>query len=408
MSFASQMEKRAWRGPVFFGELPAFRRRRLGVERAHLCLHQTVPYFLVAPHSREQRRHLFMSKGQPRLIAPLSVIFAFAGLLLFAYSVWYAGVEEVWQAIWRLGTGFLLVLTISAIRPTVRSLAWTRCVPGEKKLRFGDAVSAYVIGDALGNLVPFGIVVSEPTKAVLVRERLPLPQGLAAIAVENIFYSFSVMAFLLAGSLALLLSFPLPKPLRVSLWATAIIIIVLAATLAIVLRRRVRLISGAFEMLARRWKRLTPYHERIQTFEQRVLGFYDEHGERVWTIGALEAVYHVSSVLEAYVVLLFVSEIFPTPLKAFAFEAVNRITTVVFKFVPFRLGIDETGTGLLAAALGVGAASGVALAIVRKGRILCWTAVGIALLVLRGLSLRDVTAQGVEAARTKAAVEECD
>lgn len=141
-----------------------------------------------------------MSKGQPRLIAPLSVIFAFAGLLLFAYSVWYAGVEEVSQAIWRLGTGFLLVLTISAIRPTVRSLAWTRCVQGEKKLRFGDAVSAYVIGDALGNLVPFGIVVSEPTKAVLVRERLPLPQGLAAIAVENIFYSFSVMAFLLAGS----------------------------------------------------------------------------------------------------------------------------------------------------------------------------------------------------------------
>ncbi len=349
-----------------------------------------------------------MSKGQPRLIAPLSVIFAFAGLLLFAYSVWYAGVEEVSQAIWRLGTGFLLVLTISAIRPTVRSLAWTRCVPGEKKLRFGDAVSAYVIGDALGNLVPFGIVVSEPTKAVLVRERLPLPQGLAAIAVENIFYSFSVMAFLLAGSLALLLSFPLPKPLRVSLWATAIIIIVLAATLAIVLRRRVRLISGAFAMLARRWKRLTPYDERIRTFEQRVLGFYDEHGERMWAIGALEAFYHVSSVLEAYVVLLFVSEIFPTPLKAFAFEAVNRITTVVFKFVPFRLGIDETGTGLLAAALGVGAASGVALAIVRKGRILCWTAVGIALLVLRGLSLRDVTAQGVEAARTKAALEECD
>ncbi|MFH4094974.1 hypothetical protein WAI78_22225, partial [Acinetobacter baumannii] len=80
-------------------------------------------------------------------------------------------------------------------------------------------------------------------------------------------------------------------------------------------RRRVRLISGAFAMLARRWKRLTPYDERIRTFEQRVLGFYDEHGERMWAIGALEAFYHVSSVLEAYVVLLFVSEIFPTPLK---------------------------------------------------------------------------------------------
>jgi len=343
-----------------------------------------------------------MSQGQPRLIAPLSLLFAFAGLLLFAYSVWHVGLEEVSQAITRLGAGFLLVLAISAVRPAVRSLAWMRCVQGEKRLRFGDAMSAYVIGDALGNLVPFGIVVSEPTKAALVRERLPLPHGLAAIAVENIFYSFSVMAFLLVGSLALLLSFPLPRPLRVSLWATAIVIVALAAALAILLRRRARLISGAFKRLARRWKRLAQYGERIRMFEERVLGFCDEHGDRVWAIGALEAAYHLSSVLEAYVVLLFVSEIFPTPLKAFAFEAVNRITTVVFKFVPFRIGIDETGTGMLAVALGVGAASGVALAIVRKGRILCWTAIGLLLLVLRGLSLREVTAQSAEALKTKA------
>jgi hypothetical protein len=53
-----------------------------------------------------------------------------------------------------------------------------------------------------------------------------------------------------------------------------------------------------------------------------------------------------------------------------------------------RIGVDEAGAGLLAKALGIGTAPGVALAIIRKARILIWTAVGVLFLLLKGLSLR--------------------
>jgi hypothetical protein len=46
--------------------------------------------------------------------------------------------------------------------------------------------------------------------------------------------------------------------------------------------------------------------------------------------------------------------------------------------------VDEAGSAVAAEALGFAAAAGVTLAIVRKARVLCWTAAGVALLLRRG------------------------
>ena len=68
------------------------------------------------------------------------------------------------------------------------------------------------MGDALGNIIPFvSVAVSEPSKAVFVKDRVPLMVGLSALAIENIFYALSVAIFICAGTTTLLLSFSLPK-----------------------------------------------------------------------------------------------------------------------------------------------------------------------------------------------------
>src|SRR5205085_10612476 len=150
----------------------------------------------------------------PRRFTPAGIIFAALGTLLFAYYVWRAGPRDIWQNMRELGAGFLLVLLISAVRPIVRALAWTSCFEAPHRLRWRDALRAYLAGDALGNVMPLGIVVSEPTKAALVRDRVPLSAAIAAIAVENLFYSLSVALFIAAGMITVLLSFPLPAKLR--------------------------------------------------------------------------------------------------------------------------------------------------------------------------------------------------
>ena len=102
-------------------------------------------------------------RARNRRLAPLGIIFALLGLLLFAYFIKKAGLTEIVAGIRRLGAGFALILAISSVRHLVRSLAWTRCFEPPYRLRFRDALAARLMGDALGNIIPLAsVVVSEP------------------------------------------------------------------------------------------------------------------------------------------------------------------------------------------------------------------------------------------------------
>src|SRR5215216_3302864 len=196
---------------------------------------------------------LTQNQSGGRRFAPLGIIFGLLGLLLFGYFVSRAGVGEILSNIQRLGAGFILILAISSIRYIVRALAWTRCVESPYRLPFRDAFAARLMGDALGNIVPFvSAAVSEPSKAVFVKDRVPLMVGLSALAIENIFYALSVSLFIFAGTATLLLTFSLPKGLRyasISALVTTLLILPLAY---LIIRRQSRLLSGALGFLGKR------------------------------------------------------------------------------------------------------------------------------------------------------------
>jgi len=328
-----------------------------------------------------------------RRLAPAGLIFAAAGLLLFGYVVWQAGVEKIWAELQKLGWGFAAILALSGLRFVVRSYAWTLCFEAPHRLRLRHALRAFLTGDAVGNVIPLGLVVSEPTKVLLVRERVSVVAAMSAITVENIFYSLSVVLFVFSGAAAMLLSFPLTRTLR---WTSVSIIAGAAVVFAVgfyVVRTEWRILSGLAERLARRGvgrRALGSRRETLRALEDRVYGFYGRNRRMFLPLLLLEASFHALGVAEAYVTLFFISAEPPTVLAAFVLESVNRVINVVFKFVPLRVGIDEAGTGLFTKVLRFGASTGVTLAIVRKARMLVWTAVGLALLVGRGLSVRGV------------------
>ena len=329
-------------------------------------------------------------QARNRKLARFGVVFAILGLLLFAYFVRRAGVSAILAGIQRLGFGFLLILAISAVRQVARSLAWTRCFEEPYKLRFRDAFAARVMGDALGNIIPLAsVAVSEPSKAAFVTHRVPLMASLAALALENIFYSLSVILLIFSGTAALLLSFSLPKPLRYASIGALAVTLVIAPLGYLVIRSRWKFLSGLMSFLAK------VGIARAQTLEDRIYGFYDRHSNRLISIFLCEVCFHLAGIAEIYVTLSFISDVVkPTLLTAFILESVNRIINVAFKFMPFRLGVDEAGTGMLAKALGFTPAIGATLAIVRKARDLFWTAVGVVLIIRRGLSLKSLGKAG--------------
>lgn len=331
--------------------------------------------------------------GSRARLSPLGVAAAIGGLVLFAWTLQRTGLEPVYEGVRRVGYGFGVILALSGVRFLIRGGAWTLCAEGEPRLRVADTLPALVAGDALGNLTPLGLLASEPAKAAFVRHRISLMSAASAITIENLFYTLTVALVIGGGTAALLFLFDVPGTLQqVSLFALAAMIAIFVAGI-IVLTSQVRVVARAVDAIDRRsgttrgqWR---SRFQKLLEFEEGIYGFASRRPSRIAPVLALEAAFHVLAIAELWFTLrLLLGDAAPGLMTTFVLEAVNRTITAVFKFVPLRLGVDEAGTELLTRTLGLDAGLGVTMAIIRKGRMLTWTAVGVAVLVRRGLAGR--------------------
>lgn len=335
------------------------------------------------------------NQSRSRRFAPLGIIFGLLGLVLFAYFVSHAGVGEIMSGIQRLGAGFILIVAVSSLRNVVRALAWTRCIEPPHRLPFRSAFAARLMGDALGNIIPFvSVAVSEPSKAVFVKDRVPLMVGLSGLAIENIFYALSVTLFIFAGTATLLLTFSLPKGLRYASIGALVTTLLILPLIYLIVRGQIRFLSGVLGYFGDRGvarKFIDKLKPRAQSLEERVYGFYSTSQRSFISIFALDMCFHVAGVLEIFITLSFISPIAPTLTQCFILESVNRIINVAFKFIPLRAGVDEGGTGQVSKVLGFAKDIGVTLAIVRKGRDIFWAAIGLLLIWKKGHGFTRIT-----------------
>jgi hypothetical protein len=312
------------------------------------------------------------------------VVSSVAGLVLFVYALRMAGVDKVLEGIRRTGAGFGWIILLSGFRFGVRCAAWRLCVEEPERLSMRDALAAFITGDAIGNLTFFGPVASEGTKAMVVRRQLPTISALSSIALENIFYALSVAVMVLAGALVFAEAFPAGTLTHLATLASAVAAVTLGVVTLLLLYRRPRVLTSIAERMVGRTSRfaLRSRVDSIRELEDRVHRFASSYPKRVPQVMLYEFLFHAAGVAEIYVLLILLAGGSPRTLllEAIVLETANRLITVVFKFVPMRIGVDEAGSELVAQALALSAGVGATMGIVRKARTLFWAAIGLVIL----------------------------
>jgi len=324
----------------------------------------------------------------------LFAIFTLFGVAIFIFFITQIGLGEILENIAKFSlASFGLVLLIYLGRMMARAMAWKLSVAAPHRLRFWDTLRAVFIGEALSSVIPLGIVVSGSAKAISVSNRVPLVVGFSSVATENLFYSLSTCLLIILGGIAFLFSFQLPE---VWVWTLyifiAIVVLILLLGITMVVRQW-HWASGILNALFVRGfaqDSLRTFRVRVREFEDLIYGFYRRHPEKFLPIFSLEVIFHLLGVLEAWYVLHKLSSVAPDFYTSFLLETVNRTITVMFKLVPFVIGVDEAGAHFVTETLGLGIGLGFTLAIIRKGRLLFWSAVGMLFLLQRGLSLSDI------------------
>ena len=317
--------------------------------------------------------------SRPRL-ALLNIVVAIVGVALLIYTVERAGGWAVIvDGVGSVGWWFAVVVLLGAFRMACRTRAWMLCT-NDTQLRFGPAFGAWLAGDTIGNLTPLGLLASEPTKILMARTHISTVTSIASVTIENAFYTASICVVLLSGTWLFMQHANVPPGLE---QISEIILIAVAIAAAIgmwAVRARPAVLSRLAPMIARLAGRADAPADAIRDVESRIYGVSEWPLGRILHVSLWEAAFHVAAIAEVWLV---VRQLVPdvTLAEAFLLESAGRFVTVAFKFVPYRLGIDEVGSGAVASVLGFAPAVGITLALVRRLRIIVLNAVGLIPLV---------------------------
>lgn len=309
-------------------------------------------------------------------LSAFNLVIAIIGLGLLVVTVqraggWHAIVDGVAGIGWWLAA----VVGLGAFRMLCRTRAWMACA-NDPQLRFRDAFSAWLVSDAMGNLTPLGLLASEPTKILMVRSRVSTVTSVASVTIENAFYTASVCAVLLTGTWLFMQRADVPESLE-HLSEFILAAIAVAAVAAIwAARARPAILSRFAPLVSKMAGRADAPADAIRDVEAQIYAVPSWPAGRILVVSLWEMAFHVGAVAEVWLVLRLLAPAV-TLADAFLLESAGRFVTVAFKFVPYRLGVDEAGSGAVANVLGLTPATGVTLALVRRLRIIILNAIGL-------------------------------
>jgi len=230
-----------------------------------------------------------------------------------------------------------------------------------------------------------GMLVGEPVKASHVAPHLPFATAFSALVVEFAFYCTSLVLLLSSGVTAFIVAAHVSPSPRTIAWVA--IAIAGPAVLLPYIRRAGSRGEAHEETVGDARGRVATAIARLVRGVRRpfaIVGrFATAHPEHVRAIVAFELAYQALAVAEVYMTLLLISPLRPTLATSLVLETVSRAITMLFKMLPMRVGVDEAGSSLFAGYLDLGVTTGLTLALVRKLRMLFWSAVGLAFLLPR-------------------------
>jgi hypothetical protein len=312
------------------------------------------------------------------VLASVIVVTAFG---VFIWSLHLAGISAVIDAVSKVRLWFGVVLLLGGLRYLARAAAWRLCLERPSTFPLSSAFVAVAAGNAIGSVTPLGALASEPSKVLMLSARTCTHEAAAALVVENLCYVVSVLVGMsIAGAL---LWVALGHSARTILVAAAGALGVLTAfgfaAASLASRSHVRAALARRSAESAVGARISAALGKLDSIGNAVVKSFRTVRRRIAAIALLEAAFHLAAVGETAIVVGAMAGIQPSLVSAVILEGANRLTTVAFQFLPLRLGVDEAVSGMTAELLRVGVPIGVGLAVVRKGRVLCWSAIGFSL-----------------------------
>lgn len=307
----------------------------------------------------------------------------FSLLIWLIYNYW----EQVRQSIVNVGWGFLIVLGLNIARHFLRALSMYRAVdPDHRTFKYRSAVGARFGGEAVNFFTFTGPFLGDATKAILLKKNVSIMQSASAVIIDNVLYYITVILVVLGGVAVLIAQYgSTGSTMTRVLLGIVVVAIVMLTGLVLAMMYRFKPLTYLIKQLNKRGfapNFILKKKDTLESVESNVFHFYHDRKADFFSVFGISMLTHCVSVTEVYLVLkLLGNESFIS--TAFIIESLTKVINASFSFIPGTIGAYEGGNGIILRTLGYTTATGIALALVRRGAILFSTFIGCVILLWR-------------------------
>lgn len=304
-------------------------------------------------------------------------------LVWLIYNYW----DQVRQSVVNVGWGFVFVIGLNITRHFLRAASMYRAVdPEHRNFKYRSAVAARFGGEAV-NIVSFaGPFLGDATKALLLKKNISMTQSASAVIIDNVLYYITVILVMLGGVAVLISQYgTLNSSVRAVLFGIVIVAIIALTALVLAMMYRFKPLTHLIKHLNKRGiapSFILKKRNALESVESNVFHFYHDRRADFFGVFGISMLTHCVSVTEVFVVLKLLGNV-PFISTAFIIESLTKVINASFSFIPGTIGAYEGGNGIILRTLGYTTATGIALALVRRGAILFSTFIGCGVLVWR-------------------------
>ncbi len=240
------------------------------------------------------------------------------------------------------------------------------------------------LDEAVRNVVAVG---GDPARILMLKEHLPVNEVTASVVVDRTLNNMAIALFIIIGVVVTFLKFNLPPALEIGIVVCLVVIVGVASFLFY------RSHQGIFRFFLDLLKKLkikkgfSPATEqRVEEIDRHISNFYKSNQK---AFAAAFCLHFISRLLGTYEIYL-AAHLLGSPLtftESYLLLSMTIIINMVFVFVPGTLGVMEGAFAGVFAVFNLNPAAGTSIQIIRRLRMLAWTAIGFAFMSRMGKKL---------------------
>jgi len=319
---------------------------------------------------------LKLTSAKRRILRLLTAIF---GCVLLAYLVDKIGVPKLMQDVEKLGWGIFVIIALGGVGHVAKAWAWRLALPGVgKKVSFLQFFKLRLASEAVGQLGILGQAFGEGLRVSALSSEVPIASRVSSVAMDRGLFVVTGVLVALVGIVAATFSMNLAHRWLSYAVIFAVTLIALLLALALAVQKRWGILSGPARLAkkvryCRAW--LEKREHLIASIESKLFSFRREAPKAFWMSFGLNLLTHIAALLEIYVVLRLMGFNIGI-VGALIFEALTKLVNVVGLLNPGNVGTYEGGNVLIARMFGLGADTGMVVAVARRIRAIFWAGIG--------------------------------